>query len=81
MHFCISARGSPDSNFVGLCAEQVYAIETDQKVNLDLIIEGDGGSDFPDIDIKGNEHWNGPVEGSPRLLNYVDKPLRARSTS
>jgi len=66
-----------DSNFIGLLAEQVYAIVTGQPLNLDLIISGDGGVDFPGIDIKGNEYWDGPNAGSPWLVNYSDKPLRA----
>lgn len=58
--FKSSRYWNADSHFLGLLAEQVYATVTKQKVNLELIIQGDDGFDFPDTDVKGCKYWNDP---------------------
>tara|TARA_Y100000593_G_scaffold31842_1_gene62725 strand:- start:2779 stop:3243 length:465 start_codon:yes stop_codon:yes gene_type:complete len=41
-----------DSAAVGVAGEYVYALFTDSKVDLSYKPEGDGGMDFPGVDVK-----------------------------
>lgn len=51
--------GSP--SVTGLLGEQVYALVTDQSVDLTLRKSGDNGPDFPDgVDVKATPNWQAP---------------------
>jgi hypothetical protein len=58
--FASSKYWNTDSHFLGLLAEQIYATATNQTVNLELLINGDCGVDFPGIDVKGCKYWDDP---------------------
>lgn len=66
------------ANFEGFCAEKVYAIITNQKVNLSVLFGGDGGTDFTDVDVKGTKYWNARLKGSPWLLVFMQRPVVAK---
>lgn len=48
------------SHFIGLCGEMVYGIVTGQEPDLTLRQLGDGGSDFPGVDVKTTVYWQNP---------------------
>src|SRR5665213_993633 len=49
-----------DPHFVGLLSEHVYGKMIGQEPNLDLLIQGDSGFDFPGVDVKGCTYVNDP---------------------
>ncbi|NAL77289.1 hypothetical protein DYY65_03430 [Nitrososphaera sp. AFS] len=72
--FASSRYWNDKGHFIGLLGEMVYAIKTGQEINLDLIIYGDGGIDFRDVDVKSSPYWR-----SPYLLIPVGKPMRVNN--
>lgn len=70
--FATSRYLNPDSHFHGLLAEHIFGLETGQNINLELLIEGDGGQDFPGTDVKGATYWT-----NPSLILFTDDALRA----
>lgn len=46
-------------NFVGLLGEYVYGEITGRPVNLELLALGDGGFDFPSVDVKATPYKTG----------------------
>ena len=62
-------RWSPDFNLLGVVGEALYGRLTQQERGAGF---GDGGFDFPGVDVKATSHWQ-----SPRLLRLATDPLRA----
>lgn len=84
--FSSSRYWNQDSHFLGLCGELLYALATRQKIDTELRITGDGGTDFPGgVDVKTcrfetDAYLKAPV-GTKRwpdifVLCYVDKEQR-----
>ena len=72
--FASSRYWNDNSHFDGLFGEQVYGTHTGQKPNLDLLIQGDGGVDFPDTNVKGCTYWRDPwLKISPEEKMTVSK--------
>lgn len=71
-NFASSRYWNQESHFHGLLAEYVYAVESKQEMNLELLIQGDGGKDFPETDVKGCTYWQ-----DPWLKHPLRKPLVA----
>ena len=85
--FASSRYWNPDSHFVGLCGEVLYALATGERVDTRLLLEGDGGSDFRGgVDVKTcrfsrDAYLKHPV-GAKRwpevfVLCYLDKQQQA----
>lgn len=62
-------RWSSDFNMLGVVGEALYGRLTGQTREVGF---GDGGFDFPGVDVKATSHWK-----APRLLRLVTDPLRA----
>lgn len=62
---------NPQHNLIGAFAEWAYGSASGLPWNTSPDL-GDGGEDFPGIDVKGTEHWR-----SPRLLRLATDPLKA----
>jgi len=62
-------RWSPEFNLIGVVAEGLYGEITGQER---LAGFGDGGEDFPGVDVKGTSHYERPM-----LLRLASDPLRA----
>lgn len=49
-----------ESHFLGLLGELVYGISIGMEPDFTLRRGGDGGSDFPDTDVKATKYWTDP---------------------
>jgi hypothetical protein len=50
-----------EATFKGVLGEVVYALEFGYQINQEILAGGDGGLDFPGINIKGNSYWKAPL--------------------
>jgi len=62
-----------NTHFLGLCGEQAWSIESGLPMRYDLLIDGDGGKDFEDIQVKGTSHWD-----NPSLLEFPNPKYTSR---
>lgn len=49
-----------DTNFIGLCGENLVSIVTGLPINEELLVDGDGGKDFPFTNTKATQYWHDP---------------------
>ncbi len=82
-NFASRCAWTENSNFPGLCGEQALAIYCDHmlRVNYELLIEGDGGSEFENcdcIDVKGARIWRDPYLKEVPANKYNPKKQKIR---
>lgn len=58
--FASTRQWNDESHFVGLLAEQIYALHKGLQIDKRLLINGDRGIDFPGVDVKGCRYWRDP---------------------
>lgn len=59
-HFATANYMNDRSNLVGKLSEFVVAPIINEEVNMQLLINGDGGKDFKFVDCKGVTYWRDP---------------------
>jgi hypothetical protein len=67
--FASSRYWNQESHFLGLLGEYVYGHVSRQEVNLTLDVTGDGGLDFPGIDVKATRYYTKPYLKHPATSN------------